>query len=80
MSVSRFASVSAGPASEEHLGLEALLTPEDMRRFLRLDNVTQVYALTRKAAANRLPSVRIGKYLRFSPSAVRAWLAKGSRR
>lgn len=51
-----------------------LLTPEEVRDVLRLDRVEQVYELTRSRAANRLPAIHCGKYLRISESDLVEWL------
>ncbi len=54
--------------------ISRLLTPEEVRDLLRLDDVRAVYELTRQRAANPLPSVRIGKYLRFAEADLAAWI------
>jgi hypothetical protein len=51
-----------------------LLTAVEVRDALRLDDVCQVYELCRTRAANRLPGIRIGKYLRFVEADLLAWL------
>jgi predicted DNA-binding transcriptional regulator AlpA len=62
-------------APENHLGFEVLLTPEDLVKILGLKKPAQIYELIRPTARNPLPCVKVGKYCRFAPSAVREWLA-----
>ncbi|OEJ51989.1 helix-turn-helix domain-containing protein [Streptomyces agglomeratus] len=47
------------------------LTPEDLTVLFRLPSVETVYAWRKKRIGP--PAMRIGKYLRYDPSAVRAW-------
>jgi excisionase family DNA binding protein len=49
------------------------MTVEDVSVFLKIP-VGRVYDLVRKKA---IPHTRVGKYLRFDPTALAAWLAKG---
>ena len=62
------------PSSEVH----ELLTVDDVAALLRVSK-SWVYEHTRTRAvphAERLPHVRIGKYVRFDARAVRAYLAR----
>jgi len=51
----------------------------DAREVARLFSVPPSWVLQR-ARENRLPHIRIGKYLRFDPDEVRAYLDQGSDR
>jgi hypothetical protein len=62
------------PHESAHLGFECLLKPNDLLPILGLDDVAQIYKLIRSSARSPLPYRRIGKYLRFSPSELRAWI------
>ena len=59
----------------------SITSPEDLwgvrRVAKRLDvNDEWVYV---KAASGELPSLKVGKYLRFRPAAIEAWLERQSR-
>ena len=60
---------------EHWCGLEVLLGPADIVQILGLSKPSQVYELTRLTSRSPLPFLRVGKYLRFEPTAVRQWLA-----
>ena len=65
------------PANELH----ELLTVDEVAAFLKV-NRHWVYEHTRSRArptVERLPHIKIGKYLRFDPHAVRAFLARRAR-
>ncbi|MFE1204116.1 helix-turn-helix transcriptional regulator [Streptomyces sp. NPDC058762] len=47
------------------------LTPEDLVTMFSLPSVETVYAWRRKRIGP--PAIRVGKYLRYDPSAVHAW-------
>jgi predicted DNA-binding transcriptional regulator AlpA len=49
------------------------LTPEDLVMLLRLPSVETVYQWRRKGIGPR--GFRVGRYLRFDPEDVRAWVA-----
>ncbi|WP_316775115.1 helix-turn-helix transcriptional regulator [Streptomyces sasae] len=49
------------------------LTPEDLVTLLRLPSVETVYQWRRKGIGPR--GFRVGRYLRFDPEDVRAWVA-----
>ncbi len=58
-----------------------LLTVDDVAALLKVSK-SWVYEHTRAAAhsrTERLPHIRIGKYLRFDPHAVRTFLARHTR-
>lgn len=70
--------VSAEPPSSE---LHDLLTVEEVAALLRV-NKSWVYEHTRGrevATADRLPHIKIGKYLRFDAQAVRAFVLRKAR-
>ena len=54
---------------------DALLTVRDVAEVLRVP-VSWVYEHARRRSRPRLPSIKIGKYLRFTASDVRAFLAQ----
>jgi excisionase family DNA binding protein len=51
-------------------GLEPLLEAEDVAKILGLD-IGYVY---QQARAAKIPSVKLGKYRKFSPSQIKKWL------
>lgn len=51
----------------------ALLTPQDAARLLRV-SVSWVYEHVRPNAEDRLPVVKLGKYLRFDARDLRAYV------
>ena len=55
------------------LGAEALLTVQDVAGFLRV-HPSWVYERTRRHGRDRLPHVKVGKYLRFRTSDVETYL------
>ena len=52
---------------------DTLLTPQDAARFLKV-SVSWVYEHVRPEAQDRLPAVKLGKYLRFDPRDLRAYI------
>ena len=69
----------AAPAAElPSLELHELLTVEEVAALLRV-NKSWVYEHTRGrevATTDRLPHIKIGKYLRFDAQAVRAFVLR----
>jgi len=59
-------------------GAEALLTVHEVAEFLRVP-ASWVYERTRRHGRDRLPHVKIGKYLRFRLSDLEAYLETLSR-
>lgn len=57
-------------------GAEVLLVAGEVAEMLRV-TTAWVYAETR---ANRLPHVRLGRYVKYRESAIRAWLAEEEQR
>lgn len=57
---------------------EELLTVEDMSAVLKVPR-SWIYQRIRKRAPDRLPHLKIGKYLRFELPAVQAWLSRHRR-
>ena len=56
--------VQTAPEPETDLGDDALLTVHDTARLLKV-SVTWVYEHVRPDTEDRLPFVKLGKYLRF---------------
>ena len=54
-------------------GDATLLTPQDAARFLKV-SVSWVYEHVRPDAEDRLPVVKLGKYLRFDARDLRAYV------
>lgn len=50
------------------------LTPEDLVTMFSLPSVETVYAWRRKRIGP--PGFRVGKYVRYHPAAVRAWVSE----
>jgi|GEM_PF-1625670 hypothetical protein len=54
-------------------GDDSLLTPQDAARFLRVP-ISWVYEHVRPNAEDRLPMLKVGKYLRFDARDLRAYV------
>jgi len=54
-------------------GDDTLLTPQDAARFLKV-SVSWVYEHVRPDDQDRLPAVKLGKYLRFDARDLRAYV------
>jgi excisionase family DNA binding protein len=52
-----------------------LLTVDEVATWLKVPR-SWVYARTRQRGTAQLPYMKLGKYVRFEPDAVRAWLAR----
>ncbi len=50
--------------------LEPLLEAEELAKILRVD-VPYIYS---QARAKKIPSLKLGKYRKFSPSQIKKWL------
>jgi len=57
---------------------DELLTVSEIAAFLKVP-ISWVYERTRRRGIERLPHVKLGKYLRFSMSEIKEWLQKQSR-
>jgi excisionase family DNA binding protein len=55
--------------------VDRLLTVDDVAALLRVPR-SWVYARTRQRGVQRLPFIKLGKYVRFEPAAVRVFLAR----
>ena len=55
-----------------------LLTVEELADRLKVP-ASWIYRQTRSRGRNRLPHLKIGKYLRFEETAVQSWLARHRR-
>jgi excisionase family DNA binding protein len=58
-----------------HTCLDELMTVSEIAGFLKVP-VSWVYERTRRRGIERLPHVKLGKYLRFSLPEVKEWLQK----
>jgi predicted DNA-binding transcriptional regulator AlpA len=67
------------PIEPGHLEAQHILRPEELAERLKVD-VSWVYENTRKRASVRktdpLPSIRMGKYLRFYWPEIEKWLER----
>ena len=54
---------------------EKLLTVEDLAALLKVPT-SWIYRRTRDRCRERLPHIKIGKYLRFEEKAVQSWLGR----
>lgn len=50
-----------------------LLTPQEVAELLGVP-LSWVYKRTERGASNRMPHVKLGKYLRFERAALERWL------
>lgn len=57
---------------------DELLTVEDVAAMLKVPK-SWVYERTRRRGKDRLPSVKLGKYVRFEANAVRVYLERQRR-
>ncbi|MCG7526941.1 helix-turn-helix domain-containing protein [Streptomyces sp. OfavH-34-F] len=61
------------PQTTLHAGLpDRCLTPDDLKQMFGLPSVETVSAWRKTGAGP--PAIRIGKYLRYDPGAVRTWV------
>lgn len=58
---------------KEVTGNDQLVTIEQMASILQV-KPSWLYFRTMQTGANAIPRVKCGKYLRFDPSRVRAWI------
>ena len=58
---------------EVHTGENELLTVSEVAALLKVP-VSWVYEHARHTGNGRIPHIKLGKYLRFQETAVRAWL------
>lgn len=58
---------------EIHTGENELLTVSEVAALLKVP-VSWVYGHVRHTGNGRIPHIKLGKYLRFQETAVRAWL------
>lgn len=63
-----------GAASRPQLPVQPLklLTPDDVAALISVERVTVI----RLARAGKIPSLKIGKVIRFRPSTIEAWMAE----
>lgn len=68
--------VSSQQINDENVFVaESLLTVQEVAQICKVP-VSWVYERTRRRGLERLPHVKLGKYLRFDPAEVRSWLLK----
>lgn len=60
--------------ASQNSSLEPFLNAEDVAKLLRVETAF-IYA---QARARKIPSTRLGKYVRFSPLQIRKWLDRRS--
>ena len=65
------ADLQATPLTEDAVG--ELLTVRDAARYLKV-TVSWIYEHVRDDAEDRLPVLKLGKYLRFDPRDLRAYI------
>ena len=58
--------------------MDELLTVEELAQWLKV-RPSWIYERTRRRDAARLPFIRLGKYLRFEETAVKAYLERQRR-
>ena len=62
----------------EETAVDELLTVNDVAQWLKVPP-SWVYERTRRRGADRLPFIRLGKYLRFEETAVKRYLERQRR-
>ncbi len=67
--------IVAKPSAE---GWEELLTVDDIAAMLKVPK-SWVYERTRRRGKDRLPFLKLGKYVRFEEGAVKAYLERQRR-
>jgi excisionase family DNA binding protein len=73
--------IGPGTPDNSQLDLNELLTVDEVAALLKVSR-SWVYEHSRSkrmARSDRLPHIKIGKYVRFDPSAVRAFLQRKCR-
>lgn len=58
-----------------HTNPDELMTVSEIAVFLKVP-MSWVYERTRRRGVERLPHVKLGKYLRFSMPQIKEWLQK----
>jgi excisionase family DNA binding protein len=66
---------TASDSTEDDGDFDRLLTVAEVAALLHVPP-SWVYARTRHRGAQRIPFIKLGKYVRFEPAAVRAFLAR----
>lgn len=64
---------AVAPTDSAPVDLNELLTVKEAARFLKVP-VTWIYEHVRPESRDRLPSVKLGKYLRFDDRDLRAYV------
>lgn len=58
---------------------EVYMTVKELATYLKL-NIQTIYRMINREGGDRLPSLRIGRAVRFSKDAVDGWMAESSRK
>ena len=66
-------SIAGDGKPQGSLEAETLLTVQEVAALLRVP-VSWVYERTRRRGSERLPHVKVGKYVRFRPAEIEAYL------
>lgn len=68
------------PARDHHRGaiLDEMLTVAEVATWLKVSR-SWIYDRTRSRGPERLPHIKLGKYVRFDPDAIRAFLDRQAR-
>jgi excisionase family DNA binding protein len=67
--------IELGDSQQPHPELENLLTVHELAALLHVP-ASWIYERTRRRGVDRLPFVKLGKYVRFEKSAVQIFLSK----
>ncbi|MGA2337437.1 MAG: helix-turn-helix domain-containing protein [Terriglobales bacterium] len=60
---------------DEGLANDPLLTVQEVAMICKVP-ISWVYERTRRRGFERIPHVKLGKYLRFDPAEIRTWLQR----
>lgn len=62
--------------TDELKALDEFLTPKEMANVLRTP-LSWIYSKTRQKGKDAIPTVRVGKYIRFQRGKVLEWIKNG---
>lgn len=71
--VAPYQSIAGDSKPQESPDAETLLTVQEVAALLKVP-VSWVYERTRRCGNERLPHVKVGKYVRFRPAEIEAYL------
>ena len=60
---------------QPYVDTQELLTVDELASLLKVPR-SWIYGRTRRRGADRLPYVKLGKYVRFETGVVQAWLTR----